>query len=137
MANPQTFTLPQIAEITGVEYRTLHTWLERGLLFPSRERANGAGTANVFDRADALEACMLSDLRRAGLEIGALEDAARALRRLKHSLTGDELLFINGAVNVLVDASGLPEAVQSGTPGLIYDVARARQALELSSPGSD
>lgn len=69
----RTFTLPELALLVDVEYRTLHTWIRRGLLAASREQAQGSGTRNVFDCSDALEAYALADLRRAGVDLFTLE----------------------------------------------------------------
>jgi phage terminase Nu1 subunit (DNA packaging protein) len=49
-------TLPRLAELVGVKYRTLHTWLQRGLLTASCAQARGSGSRNIFDREDAIEA---------------------------------------------------------------------------------
>ncbi len=134
LAVPQedTFTLPELARISKAEYRTLHTWLRRGLLAPSRQGATGSGSVNLFSTADALEACMLADLRRAGLGLSALERLAQALRERPQRLAGDELLLLNGSVTVLASYSLLPEAVAAATPALVYDVGRARDTLEAS-----
>ena len=130
MADERTFTLPQLAQISGAEYRTLHTWVRRGLLAPSRQEAVGSGTVNLFDDADALEVCMLADLRRLGLSVSALQRLTDGIRRRPVRLTGDELLLLNGSVTVLAGYSMLPKAVAAGTPALVYDMARAREALE-------
>ena len=78
----RTFTLPELASLVDIEYRTLHTWVGRGLLAASCQEAQGSGTRNLFDRSDALEASVLADLRRAGVELAKLEEVAaeRAVR---------------------------------------------------------
>lgn len=64
----RTFTLPELASLVDIEYRTLHTWVRRGVLAASCQEAQGSGTRNLFDCSDALEAYVLADLRRAGLD---------------------------------------------------------------------
>src|SRR4051794_16474337 len=43
------FTLPQLSKLLDVQYRTLHSWVERGLLEPSVQKSRGTGTRNLFD----------------------------------------------------------------------------------------
>jgi len=45
-----TFTLPELAELTGIDSRTLHNWMRRDVLAPSYQHASGSGTKNLFDR---------------------------------------------------------------------------------------
>src|SRR4026208_158539 len=95
------FTLPELASLVDVEYRTLHTWVRRGLLAASCRQAQGSGTRNVFDHGDALDACGLAALRRAGLPLGKLEQVAAALRHSRSERgPRDQVLLINGQVSL-------------------------------------
>jgi DNA-binding transcriptional MerR regulator len=127
---PQALTLPQVATAAEVEYRTLHTWLKRGLVRATCRSAQGSGNANLFARPDALEARILADLRRAGLDLASLERAASALQRTPRRLVGDELLLINGTVVVLDNDATLEQALASRHPAVLYDVAWASRALQ-------
>jgi hypothetical protein len=120
----QTFTLPQVARISGVQYRTLHLWLRRGLLRVSVKETHGAGVSNVLDVGDLFEACVLADLRRAGLSMDALERAAAALR--DYELKGDEVLVMNGSVTILARGADITGAALASTPAVVYDLQRAR-----------
>jgi DNA-binding transcriptional MerR regulator len=125
----RTFTLPELASLVGVEYRTLHTWVGRGLLAASCEQAQGSGTRNVFDRSDALEAFVLADLRRAGVELSKLEEVGTELRRSRERRTGSgDVLLINGSVS-LSRRDDLVEAVGRTSPTLVYDLAHAYSGL--------
>ncbi len=125
-----TFTLPELALLVNIEYRTLHTWVGRGLLRASREQAQGSGTRNVFDRCDALEAYVLAELRRAGVELSKLERVAKALRDSRgQRADNDEVLLVNGAV-WLSRREDLADAVSRASPTLVYDLAHARIGLE-------
>src|SRR6266511_2356234 len=44
----RSFTLPQVAAVADVEYRTLHLWLRRGILTPTKQAASGSGSTNLF-----------------------------------------------------------------------------------------
>lgn len=120
-------TLPQLAEIADVEYRTLHTWVKRGLVQPSVRRSGGTGTANLFSGADAVAARVLADLRRAGLSMETLERASEALRMNRDCLDHPGVLLVNGKVEVFPDASSAAVALDRPGVSLVY---RMREALE-------
>jgi DNA-binding transcriptional MerR regulator len=121
------FTLPQLAEIAEVEYRTLHTWVARGLLRPSLRRSAGTGTPNLFGAQDAVAARVLADLRRAGLSMDVLECAGEALRDSAPALDQPAVLLVNGAVEVFPDAPSAAGALDRPGLSLVY---RTREALE-------
>lgn len=123
------FTLPELASLVDVEYRTLHTWVRRGLLAASNRQAQGSGTRNVFDHRDALDAYVLADLRRAGLELSKLEEVATTLRASRGERENREkVLLINGHVS-LSNYDELQEAVARTSPTLVYDLVHARSGL--------
>lgn len=130
----ETFTLPQLADLIGVEYRTLHTWLRRGLLVASCAKARGSGSRNVFDRKDALEALVLADLRRAGVELATLDQVAEALRAARSQRSRGGMLLLNGKVSFCSDEACLRSAIAESSPTLVYDVAHAEAALAERSP---
>lgn len=124
-----TFTLPQLAELVGVEYRTLHTWVRRGLLAASCAEARGSGSRNLFDVDDALEAVVLADLRRAGVELPTLDRVSRALRDARGQCRETGVLLVNGSVSFCTDEACQRDALAHSTPTLVYDVAHAHGAL--------
>lgn len=125
----RTFTLPELALLVGVEYRTLHTWVRRGLLAASCQQAQGSGTRNLFDCSDALEAYVLADLRRAGVELSTLEEVAAELRRSRTERpAGGDVLLINGRVSMSTYRD-LSKAVGCMSPTLVYDLAHASTGL--------
>src|SRR5688572_4673054 len=96
-------TLPEVARIVGIEYRTLHTWVKRGLLRPTLRRSAGTGTPNLFGVRDAVGARVLADLRRAGLSMDVLRSASQALRDSGEALEHPAVLLVNGSVEVFPD----------------------------------
>lgn len=80
------YTLPQIAEHSGAEYRTLRSWIERGLIKPSVEALKkGTGHVEVFTERDAELIYALAELRRRGLDMDALAIIAATLRTRRTS----------------------------------------------------
>lgn len=79
-------TLPQIAKRAGVQYRTLHSWVERGMLRPSVFQSSGSGRPNLFSERDAHVAEGLAALRSRGLGIEALELVAAEWRQITHAV---------------------------------------------------
>lgn len=118
-------TLPEVAEIAGVEYRTLHTWLRRGLLRPSVRSSSGTGTPNLFAPSDAVAARILADLRRGGLGIGQLERTAKALAEHRHALSEPAIIVINGRVDVVRRPAEAAAALRQEGLTLVYNTARA------------
>jgi DNA-binding transcriptional MerR regulator len=119
-------TLPELARIVGIEYRTLHTWVRRGLLEPSVRRSDGTGTPNLFGVGDAVGARVLADLRRAGLSMDVLESASQALRDSEEALERPAVLLVNGNVEIFPDAPSTAEALDRPGLSLVY---RTRDAL--------
>jgi len=123
-------TLPQLAAVVDVEYRTLHTWVKRGLVEPSVRRSTGTGTSNLFSGADAVAARVLADLRRAGLSMATLERASGALRENRGYLDRPRMLLVNGKVELFSDAASAAAALDRPGVSLVY---RTRDALERVS----
>jgi hypothetical protein len=121
--------LPAVAVAADIEYRTLHMWLRRGLLRASVEDSSGSGVPSLFNETDVLEARILADLRRLGVEMSVLDRTAAAIRRYKHRLTGQETLVINGDVEIVAE-SDLAGAVAARSPSILFRTAHAKAALQ-------
>jgi DNA-binding transcriptional MerR regulator len=88
-------TLPQIARRVGASYRTLQTWVERGLVVPGARASVGTGNPNLFTEADAARFAALHRLSSCGLGPTALQVALddpdgliRAIRELEAARGG-------------------------------------------------
>ena len=126
-------TLPELAEIAEVEYRTLHTWVKRGLVQPSVRRSGGTGTANLFDQADAVAARVLADLRRAGLSMEAIERAGAALRQNHDCLDSPGVLLVNGKVEFFRDLESATGALDRPGVSLVYRTQEAVERLRVEA----
>lgn len=130
-------TLPQIAKAAEVEYGTLHSWLKRGLLTPSLQASTGTGSPNLFTLEDLLTAKVLGDLRRAGVDFDSLEQAARELQVNRQQLRGNEMLVINGRVELLDGSRPISSALRGSEPAIVYPLAVASATVKeftVSSP---
>jgi DNA-binding transcriptional MerR regulator len=75
------YTLPEIAKAAGAEYRTLKSWVDRGLFAPSVHSAGGGtGRRDLYSERDAEVASLLTSLRSRGLDMAALEIVAADLK---------------------------------------------------------
>lgn len=121
-------TLPQIADIAGVEYARLHSWLKKGLLSASVLESTGSGSPNLFSLDDAEKARVLADLSRAGVEFSSLEEAAKKI----HDGLPDEDLYlsVNGSVEFLDPKTPLEEIKD---PAILYPLRLAREATRSDS----
>jgi DNA-binding transcriptional MerR regulator len=77
----EVLTLPEIAKRVGVEYRTLNSWVKRGLLAPSIRPEKGIGRPGLWSNQDAARAVLLGALRRRGLDMPGIEAVAAELDR--------------------------------------------------------
>jgi hypothetical protein len=104
----RTFTSRQLAEHFGVPYRTLHAWVERGLVRPSVYHARGTGQANRFNETDAFVVAVLAKLRL------PVEDASVVSSTLYEGsgLLGEPLFIViaEGTVALAADAIAAGEA---------------------------
>lgn len=131
--SPTLLTLPQLASLIDVEYRTLHNWVSRGVLSPSLQSSAGSGVPNLFDGDDAVVAKVLGDMRRAGLSLETIERAAPVLREHRQQLVRGAFVLVNGAISVTTDEPTATAAVASDAWTLVYNtdhaVASVRERL--------
>ena len=122
------YSLPEVSGLCGVEYRTLHTWLRRGLITASRQEASGSGSRNELAYSDLVVTKALSDLRRLGLELQPLTQVATVLRST--DAMSDTVVLVNGEVQA-VPAAQEPAALgQTRGPVLVLRLAEVRQSLQ-------
>ena len=126
---PDAYTLPQLSKLLDVQYRTLHSWVERGLLQPSVQQSSGTGTRNLFDSADAVTACVLADLRAAGVNFDLLQQAAERLRETQDALQRQAFMLVNGDVKIVFDATQAATALGQGGLTLAYNTADALERV--------
>jgi len=131
---PDAFTLPQLSKALGVRYRTLHSWVERGLLQASVQQSTGTGKPNLFNNQDALAACILTELRAAGVNFKLLEQAAEQLRERENELDQPAFVLVNGDVRIVFDSEQAGSALQRGGLTLAYNTAEALQRVDLLAP---
>ena len=61
MSETKVFTLPEIAKLAWAEYRTLKSWVDRGLLSPNVYAAGGGtGRRDLYSERDAEVAVLLT-----------------------------------------------------------------------------
>lgn len=125
-------TLPEVAEIVGVEYRTLHSWLRRGLLRPSGQRSEKTGVPNLFYPEDAVQAKVIADLRSYGLPFERLSETAERLR--EHPDAARECgaaVLVNGSVSI-VSHDEAADAIQRASLTIVYNTEHAVQDVRAA-----
>jgi DNA-binding transcriptional MerR regulator len=73
-------TLPEAAEKVGLEYRTLHTWIRKGVLVLEHPPSGTGRPALITDREFKIIG-LLARLRRTGCGFPILREAAMLLQR--------------------------------------------------------
>jgi len=122
--------LPQIAEIVGVEYGTLHSWLKRGLLRPSAQKSTGTGSPNLFCHKDAVHAKVIADLRASGVGFDRLTEAADKLSADPAALTDGAMVLVNGSVSVVSHAE-VADAITRESLTLVYNTEHAVREMRV------
>lgn len=125
----QLFTLPELAEMSGIDYRTLHNWQKRGMLSPSCHEAQGSGKTSLFNEIDAVQVLVLAELRRAGVEVRALERVAQRLRELVATRGEADFLLIAEDAVLLRDLSELDAQLSGDGPNVVLNISHARHAV--------
>jgi DNA-binding transcriptional MerR regulator len=128
VATATLLTLPQLAQAVGVEYRTLHSWLKRGLLAPSLQKSSGTGIPNLFTREDAIKAKVVADLRQAGLSFERLEETVSKLEEHPIALSHGAMILVNGSVHV-TGAEAVHAAIRDECLTLVYNTTQAARAI--------
>lgn len=126
-------TLPQVAEIVDVEYRTLHSWLKRGLLRPSCQESSGIGVPNLFSPQDVVQAKVIADLRQSGLPFDKLSEAATKLDAHPDALTTGAAVLVNGSVSV-VDEDQADAVIKGESLTLVYNTGYAIRDIRAAVP---
>jgi len=84
----RTFTLPEIASVAGVQYHVAYAWMaDEGVLTASERAASGKGKGKepLFSYRDAFVAGICGSLRRQGLKLEVLRQAARLFDEKKRT----------------------------------------------------
>jgi DNA-binding transcriptional MerR regulator len=128
MTSPGLLTLPQVARLVGVEYRTLHSWLKRGLVRPSVQCSTGPGVPNLFSTRDAVRAKVVADLRESGVPFNKIGEASMRLEGHASALTDGAMVLVNGSVSVVDDKDAFA-AIKRESLTLVYDTAHAVRTI--------
>jgi len=122
--------LPQISKLLDTEYRTLHTWVKRGLVRPSIRLSQGTGNPNLFSQRDAVAIQVLLELRRAGVALDLLEQAAEELWATESPLDDPRAyMTINGSAKLVFDAQAALSQIESGGVTLAYSLTAASEIV--------
>jgi DNA-binding transcriptional MerR regulator len=119
------YTLPELSHELGMNYRTLHSWVERGLFAPSVQQSTGTGNRNLFSARDAVTACVLVELRAAGVKFELLKQAAERLHEAEDTLDRPAYMLVNGDVRIVHDEHEAAGALRRGGLTLAYNTAGA------------
>jgi DNA-binding transcriptional MerR regulator len=122
-------TLPELAEILGLEYRTLHSWVRRGLVTPSLRASAGSGSPNLFSVEDAVATKIIADLRDAGVGLDKLHLTAQVLRDDPTPLHRSMVILVNGKVEIYPSFELAKSAIASVSTSVIYQSDYARREI--------
>ena len=127
------YTLPTLAELSGIDYRTLFNWQKRGLIEPTRQPTNGSGSIGLYDYADAIQVLVLAELRLSGVEVRILETVAADVRRIsrQNPACEDRLVVTNEAAWLSSDGE-LSQRLPADRTSVVVPLAGVFAALSFS-----
>src|SRR4051812_17342639 len=103
------FRTPQVAQLTGINPKTLHYWAVTGFLKPSVAEADGTGTRRVYSFQDLVAVRVARELRHAGVSLQALRLVVERLRKqknLRHPMA-EAFLAFDGRDVIIKDGNSL------------------------------
>src|SRR5437867_3404289 len=96
--------LHRLAEVIGLEVRTAQRWATEGVI-RGKNLGRGRGNGVVLNREQALEACAVMLLRRAGVPMQRIRQVVRKMQR--EGRRGKDFLAVGAAGHVLLlDGAG-------------------------------
>lgn len=96
-------TSREVCRVAGVTYRQVDHWCRRGLLPRVVEPVPGSGYHREFSTGDALDAAVLGELARAGVNPAGVPV----------QVVTDQGFFVAGVVRISVDVQALLDRVAS------------------------
>jgi DNA-binding transcriptional MerR regulator len=143
------FTTQKVAELTGVNRKTLHYWDRSGFLSPSLAQAHGTGSRRLYSFQDVVAVRVGHQLRSQGISLQGLRRVVRFLQNQKGAdCPLAERYLVTDGRDVYVTKGGGVESVlrQPGQGSLLFvvdltqivgnlgdTVATLRKAAELLS----
>src|SRR2546425_475542 len=94
MGNMTFIRLKRLAEVIGLDVRTAQRWAAEGAI-RGTNLGRGRGNGVVLDREQALEACAVMLLRRAGVPMQRIRETVRQMRR--EGRAGRDFLAVGSA----------------------------------------
>ena len=92
----KTYLASDVCRITGVERRTIQTWVDGGFLSPSVEKAEGPGTRNRWSEDDLVAIKIFSHLLTKGFSREAASNIVGSSQRMFSIDSADEVKEMKG-----------------------------------------
>jgi hypothetical protein len=125
--------LRKLAKVIGLDVRTAQRWASDGII-RGRNLGRGRGNGVVLNREQAVEACAVMLLRRAGISMQRIRGVVREMQH--EGRTGNDFLAVGAAGRVLLlDGAGEafplrdPKTRQTFLP-FVFDLRRMRDGIE-------
>jgi DNA-binding transcriptional MerR regulator len=125
------FRTPQVAQLTGVNAKTLHYWDVSGFISPSIAPSRGTGTRRVYSFQDLVALRVARELRAAGISLQGLREVVSFLRRSKdvrHPMA-EAFLVTDGKDVFTRQGNALLSVLRKPGQGLLFQVVNLTRTV--------
>lgn len=123
-----TFTVSDLAKVSGAAESTIRDWLKAEILRPSVQPQRGRGNEVLFDFRDAGIAGIVGSLRRAGLSLEVLQLVSQELYRVDWELA--ERFLVVGYGRVFFANDSMPFIKKAKQGEVLWSVMDFKRAIE-------
>jgi DNA-binding transcriptional MerR regulator len=125
------FTTRQVAQLTGVNQKTLQYWDRSGFLSPTLAKAHGAGTRRLYSFQDLVTIRVARQFRGRGISLQGLRRVVRFLQgeNQETSPLADLYLVTDGEDVYTAKGDGVQSVLRQPGQGCLFFVMDLRQVV--------
>lgn len=123
-----TFSVSDLAKVSGTADSTIRDWLKADILRPSIRPQSGRGRDVLFDFRDAAIAGIVGSLRRAGMGLEVLKQVSTELYRVNWEIA--ERFLVVGYGRVFFADDSLPFIKKAKQGEVLFTVMDFKRALD-------
>lgn len=136
----KTFSISDLAKISGSKESTVRDWLKHEILRPSIRPQSGRGREAIFDFRDAAITGVIGSLRRVCLPLETLKLVGAELYKVDWDKASRFLVIGNGRVSFVDDPTPFFRKSALGEPWTVLDfqtaIERFRRLVSGNAPRS-
>lgn len=125
------FTTRQVAELTGINRKTLHYWDRSGFLSPKLAKAHGTGTRRLYSFQDLVAARVAHQFRHQGISLQGIRRIVRFLQGEKQEQCplAEMYLVTDGKDVYATKGDGVVSVLRQPGQGCLFFVVDLQQIV--------